>query len=168
MKTNVQNPVQLKDAWKFKADENGMLMRKDSSWESGIMFNFTITNYKKLKATPEHQYRGEVSLQLVLGSDGEPQVFKCTLSSLLAYKIQQDSEKFVNVTFSSYSTTPSWKANPFRLVKLKDGSYMLCDVSEGGTELYTVTMPGMEPVQKQRFVTLPREKYFRYYQAKAE
>lgn len=166
MKNNAGN--ELKNPFNFKVGTDGILLRKDSRFESGELFEFTLTNFKKLRAKDGVQYRAEADLIVKVG-DKEPMTFKkVSVSSLLTYKILQNMDKYVDVKFKSYSTTPDYVSNPLRLVKCKDGSYMVCNVTEGGVEMYTVILPGGEEMVKQRFVTIAKEKYFRYYEAKQE
>lgn len=164
-----QNPVQLKESWRFKEGSEGLLFKKDSSFESGKLFGIKITDYKQLKATKEHSYRGECTVQFTVeGYDDVITFDRVSLSSFLVYKIHQAPEKYLDKNFITYSTTPDYWTCPVRLVKCKDSSYALFDVSEGGVEHYTVQIPGGDVENKQRFVTLPKEKYFRYYEAKQD
>lgn len=158
----------LKNPLNFKVGELGLLMKKDSRGESGMLLKYTILKYKKLPAEGDVAYRGTAVLQVQIGSDptAKKHRYECNVSSLLCYKIEQAKEKYIGVEFVSYSTTPDYASNPLRLVKCKDGKFMLGNVTEGGVEHYTVTIPGGERISKQRFVTLNRENYYRYYEAK--
>ena len=163
-KNNAGN--ELKNGFNFRVGVDGLLYHKNSKFESGELFQFTLSDFKKLRAKDGVAYRGTATLTVVVG-DKAPFVLKqVSLSSLLVYKILQNEEKYIGVTFKSYSTTPDYASNPLRLVKCKDGSYLVCNVTEGGVEHYSVTTPGGDVIEKQRFVTMRKEQYFRYFEAK--
>lgn len=146
-------------------DPDGIIRRKNSIYESGLMMHYTIMKFTKLKAKDGVKYRGKAVLQVHIEGK-EPILFDCNVSSLLTYKIVNNRDKYINVVFSSYNTTPDYVSNPLRLVKSLDGSYTLYSVIQKGSVYETVVLPGGETVENERFIYFKKEEYSRYYEAR--
>lgn len=146
-------------------EDRGLLRRKNSIYDSGRLLKYTITNFKRLPKRGDTIYRGKCDL--IVQTEGTNDiVFSCTISSLLMYKIITNPDKYLDITFESFNTTPEYTCNPLRLIKSVDGKYILYSVSEKGHENYNCVIPGGEVIVKQRFTYFKAEYYTRYYEAK--
>ena len=153
----------------FMVDQvTDLIRRKNCDVESGMLFKYRITKFKQEKATDELNYIGYCDLEMQIGNNPVRTIKKVSMSSLLVYMVSTSPKKYLNVEFTSFNTTLEYTCNPLCLVKMKDGKFVLFNVSENGKEFFKVSVPGVEDVVCFRYKAKKRENYIRYHVAKQD
>ena len=150
---------------------NARTLRVNDFNESGKLLSYTIKNYLKLPELVNEQtnqnvhYRGVCDL--VVEVEGhEPVTYKgVKVSSLLAYQIEKNSEKFLDVKFTSYNTSSDYWENPLRFNISEDNQHFnLSLVNERGVTNVTVNLPGGSSEVVKKFLYFTPDRFLRYYQ----
>lgn len=164
--TQTTNPAKVSyDVRNYVADENGRLRLRNSFYENGILHSYTIKTFERLDAHDGINYTGRGKLQVQLG-DSKPFMLEVEFSSLMAWNLVNDTDKYFGVKFSSYTTCPIREQNPLKLFRNKQGKCIVYAVQEAGSVKRTTNLPDGTKTVHTQFKYRKCSEYLRYFEAK--
>lgn len=144
-------------------------LRANDFNESGKLFTYTILSYESQDSKEISgrlvKYRGVCNFRVAVEGQESVQYNGVKVSSLLAYQISINPEKYINIEFSSYNTSPDFVENPLKFHISEDCQYYnLGFVTERGSVDVTVSLPGGATVVTKKFLYHKPENFLRFYQ----
>lgn len=165
MNTTVNNNTEKAvsyDVRNYVTDENGKMRLRNSPYESGILFSYTIKSFERSEPTKDILFAGRGKLQIQLDNQ-KPFVVEVKFSSLMAWNLVNKQEEFLGVKFSSYTTSPERRENPLKLYKNESGEYTVFAVQEAGSVKRTNTLPNGKTVVHTQFKYRRCSEFLRYF-----